>query len=687
MASAVEKFRRKQRTVKEQGPPAKYKKLRKKTAHSLPLWLKAFLPETYPMAWSPDHLEALELEQKAIMDGGMFAIAMSRGQGKTSISDGGALWGVLEGHLRYPVLCGADSGSAAEQMDFIKSNLLHNEHIQKGYSPVTGWMEEVLDEDGDASFEATGYIAAGQGTAQKYKGLLQPNGRKAHITWSVTPQKIVLPWLDEDTRTKYNIKCCGGVFEARGILAGFRGMKHILPTGEIVRPDFAVLDDPQTRESAASLSQTDKRMRLIRGDLLGLAGPGQKFGALFPCTVIQEGDLADQILDRSQNPEFRGIKKAMIYEWPDAQDTLWQEYAGIYRECLRNDESTERATQFYADNREAMDKGARVSWEERKEPKDLSALQHAQNKLITMGEEAFYAEMQNDPRSAMPQIYDLTVPMVCKQLSNLPQYELGPDSHFGAVMIDINMYGLHWCAVGTPTEFQGHVAAWGKYPGGNKRLYYPSRKDGVTEDQAIWRGLNELIDQLIECPWTRAGQPANLDMVTIDCGQWMDTVFKFCKHKARERLPFKLVPSRGVAQSRYRQTKVIGMPGLGFHVTDYAKRGRALLHNTDWWRMSTQKAFLMPAGSVGSLTLYGKTPKTQRELAEQICAERLVEYIKGSVQDHYVWRLQPGRRNDLLDALVGAVVACHQMGARPAGVPEAARKKKRPRRKVTVQKI
>jgi hypothetical protein len=132
---------------------------------------------------------------------------------------------------------------------------------------------------------------------------------------------------------------------------------------------------------------------------------------------------------------------------------------------------------------------------------------------------------------------------------------------------------------------------------------------------------------------------------------------------------------------------VIGAPELGYHVTEFKGRGRVLVHNADWWRMATQKGFLLPPGSPGSIALFGKTPRLQRELAEQICSERLVEYIKGEVQDHYVWRVAPGRRNDLLDALVGAVVACHQMGARPAGVPEAARIQKRKRRKVTVQKI
>jgi len=687
-AKAVKDFRRRERTINEKGPPADMKKLRRKVRDSLPKWLKAFMPDAFTLEFSPDHIEMLELEQQVIQSGGMYTIAMPRGTGKTTGAGIGAVvWGLLEGHIKYGVQVGADAKSASEMLDAVKSQLLNNELIQKAYSPVTGWLEPIEDEDGFFDFEPTGYLSAGEGTALKYKSQLRPDGRPAHVVWSKTPQKIVMPWLPESTCKQYDIRCNGAILEARGLTGGLRGMKHCLPDGSIVRPSFVLLDDPQTRESADSLKQTQARMEIIRGDLMGLAGPDKKISFVMPCTVIKEGDLADQCLDRSQNPEFQGLKKALIYEWPTAQDSLWQEYGGIYRECKRNGEPTDKATEFYAANREAMDAGAVVAWDERKEDGQLSALQYVQDKLINMGEEAFYAEMQNDPRSAMPQIYEITVPMISKQLSQLPIYELGPDSHFGACMIDINMYGLHWAVVGTPTEFQGHVAAWGKYPSGNKRLYYPDRRDGITEDQAIWRGLDELVDHLATAPWTRAASPCSLDMVTIDCGQWMDTVFKFCKHKNRERLPFKVVPSRGVAQSRYRQTKVIGAPGLGFHVTDYAGRGRALLHNTDFWRMSTQKAFLLSAGSAGSLTLYGKTPKTQRELAEHICAERLVEYIKGEVQDHYVWRMQPGRRNDLLDALVGAVVACHQLGARPAGLPEAVKRQRKKRRRVTVQKI
>jgi hypothetical protein len=687
-AKAVKDFRRREKTVDEHAAPAKYRKLRKANADSLPDWLRAFMPESFPLEFSPDHIEMLGLMQETIVDGGMYAVAMPRGSGKTTSSLGAATWGILEGHVKYLVLVGSDTKSAGEMLDFIKTQLMHNERLQKAYAPVTGWMEVVEDENGDHDFKHTGYLSAGEGQALKYKVQLRPDGRRAHVEWSKSPPKIVLPWLNADTIKKHNIKCSGAVVEARGLTGGLRGMKHVWPDGTVIRPDMVIGDDPQTRESAHSLTQTKTRMGIMRGDLMGLAGPDKAIRVIVPCTVICEGDLADQLLDRTENPEFRGIKKQLVYEWPDEQDGLWQQYAEIYKECKREGLSTERATKFYADNLEQMNKGAVVAWESRKEPKQLSALQYAQDKLITMGEAAFYAEMQNDPRASQPTIYELSADKVSKQLNRLPQYEFGADTHFAAAMIDINMYGLHWVAVSTPSDFCGNIAGWGKFPGGSKRLFYPDRRDGVTEEQAIWNGLNELIDALIACPWTRNGERVHLDAVTIDCGYQMDTVFRFCKHKAREGVPFKLIPSRGNASKSYRQTRVVGRPGTGYHVTQFSGRGNVLVHNTDFWRMQSQKMFLLPAGAPGSLSIYGADHMKQRELADHICAERLVEYYKGATQDLYAWVMPPGRRNDLLDALVGAVVACHYMGARPAGIPqEVIKRAPRRRNRTSVTKI
>ena len=65
-AKAVKDFRRRERTINEVGPPADMVELRKDTRDYLPDWLKAFMPDAFPLDFSPDHIEMLELEQKNV---------------------------------------------------------------------------------------------------------------------------------------------------------------------------------------------------------------------------------------------------------------------------------------------------------------------------------------------------------------------------------------------------------------------------------------------------------------------------------------------------------------------------------------------------------------------------------------------------------------------------------------------
>ena len=85
---------------------------------------------------------------------------------------------------------------------------------------------------------------------------------------------------------------------------------------------------PQTRESAGSIEQNRKRIAILAGDILGLAGPGQKISGIMPCTIIRPGDMADQILDRQKHPEWNGEKAKMLYSEP-TNTKLWEEYAEI----------------------------------------------------------------------------------------------------------------------------------------------------------------------------------------------------------------------------------------------------------------------------------------------------------------------------------------------------------------------
>ena len=187
----------------------------------------------------------------------------------------------------------------------------------------------------------------------------------------------------------------GAIIKVAGITGRIRGMKHKRADGQTVRPSLVVLDDPQTDESARSLSQCATRESILAGAVLGLAGPGKKISGIMPCTVIRPGDMADRILDRDKHPEWQGERTKMIYSFP-ANEKLWDRYAQIRAESLRAERGLADATEFYRQHRAEMDEGAIVAWPERYNHDELSAIQHAMN-LKLQDERAFWAEYQNEP--------------------------------------------------------------------------------------------------------------------------------------------------------------------------------------------------------------------------------------------------------------------------------------------------
>jgi hypothetical protein len=172
-------------------------------------------------------------------------------------------------------------------------------------------------------------------------------------------------------------------------------MKFKRPDGQTVRPSLVILDDPQTDESARSLSQCANRERILAGAVLGLAGPGQKISGIMPCTVIRPGDMADRILDTEKHPEWNGERTKMVYAFPD-DEKLWDRYAEIRADSLRAHGDLREATAFYRANQQAMDAGAKVAWLPRFNHDEASAIQHAMN-LKLQDETAFWAEYQNEP--------------------------------------------------------------------------------------------------------------------------------------------------------------------------------------------------------------------------------------------------------------------------------------------------
>lgn len=90
---------------------------------------ESYFPLTFHLAWSPDHLKVINKIEQAVIHGGLFAMAMPRGSGKTTICECACIWAVLYGHREFVALVGSDEGHAMDMLDSIKMELDANDQL------------------------------------------------------------------------------------------------------------------------------------------------------------------------------------------------------------------------------------------------------------------------------------------------------------------------------------------------------------------------------------------------------------------------------------------------------------------------------------------------------------------------------------------------------------------------------
>ena len=69
---------------------------------------ETYFPQTFHLPWSDDHLKVIAKIEKAVLEGGLFAMAMPRGSGKTTLCETACLWAILIGAREYVCLIGSD---------------------------------------------------------------------------------------------------------------------------------------------------------------------------------------------------------------------------------------------------------------------------------------------------------------------------------------------------------------------------------------------------------------------------------------------------------------------------------------------------------------------------------------------------------------------------------------------------
>ncbi|MDQ7012445.1 MAG: phage terminase large subunit family protein [Planctomycetota bacterium] len=642
-------------------------------ARSFRLFAETYFPATFTLGWSADHLRVIERIERCVLEGGLFAMAMPRGSGKSSMCEAACLWAILYGHRSFVVVIGATEEHADNLLDSMKSELEHNDRLLADFPEVCFPLRAL-----EGIYQrANGQLYRGEGTC---------------IGW--TAKELVLPTIPESAAS-------GAIIRVVGITGQLRGMKFKRPDGRTARPSLVLIDDPQTDESARSPSQCANRERVLSSAVLGIGGPNVQIAGLMTLTVVRPEDLADQILDRERHPEWQGERTSLVYEFPSNQ-SKWAEYAGILRRGMGAGEGIAAATAFYKRHRKEMDKGAVVAWEERFKPDELSAIQHAMN-LKILDEHAFWSEFQNKP---LNESADLAGPLTAAEIAaktNGMERGLVPAwcEHLTA-FIDVQQKMLFYVVAGWSAEFGGAIVDYGTEPDQKDPLFtlrgsrrtLRSRHKGSNPglEALLYAGLDSLVNRLCGSEWKRDdGTPMRMDRCLIDAnwGASTDTVYLFCRQSPLGSL---LYPSHGryvgASSTPFNDYRPKRGDRVGVNWRIPSVRGkravRHVVYDTNFWKSFVQERLAVGMGDPGCLSLFGRDARKHQLFAEQMTAEYPVR-TEGRGRTVDEWKLKkPGLDNHWLDCAVGAAVAASIQGVSLFGAPDP---RQRMRRKIKLSEV
>ena len=609
--------------------------------------LQRAFPERFYNPFTDDQREMVEAMMHAAKHGGDQAIAATRGDGKTTLAECVITLLICWGLLRFPAVFAATGRDAEQILSNIKGEFEGNDRLHAAWPEV---CEPVR------MLEGAPQRAGGQTV----------DGVRTRMQWS--GDGVRFP-------TVPGSKASGALLKTRGLDGAIRGVRE----GSL-RPDFALIDDPDTEESAKSPSQQQSREAAIERAIGGLGGPGRKFGRLMLCTLINDTCIAARFTDPKVKPSWRGKRFKFLKAMPERED-LWGEFVRLRQEGFdpNSDVEIEAAHRFYLANRSKMDAGADVSNEYRFNadafPPESSALEHFYNQVADKGWPVVKAELQNEPESEEVESKPgLTPALVAKRLSGSLRNMI-PSGHLCiTAAIDTGQRkGCHY-----------EVVAW--YPGGRGIIIDYGVQDvhnveALGPQMAVKNALHAWREERLNAPYVlETGEPAKIDLCLVDSGdgQLESAVYQFVREvgapfraskgfgSRHDLSPFRSVPKasadRKPGEHWYQSRQLITGGGSLWLVGVDADHWKEWAHDRFLTQPRDENGTLRP----GSMTLFGNDAREHQTFAHHICAEQQEqEFVrdKGMVRK---WVVR-NRNNDWLDCTAYACAAAAILGVRLSG--------------------
>jgi len=666
-------------------PPPKNPERRASCERDFGLFLKTYFPGDTRHPWSTVHVKLIEAIQIVVLVGAMLAMGIPRGWGKTFISVRAIMWACAYRHHTMCMLIAASDSAAADLIQDIRDELENNPLLREDFP------EMCLP------------IAALEGINQRGKGQTSGN-----VATRVKADAYELHLGDLGDKP-------GAVIYAGGITGSKIRGRRKKRGDRIERPTLGLIDDFQTRASARSKMQIETRLNIVSDDIPGLPGNDQAWSCLLTCTVIEPGDGADQLLDRSQHPDWRGIRASFLDSLPDEDALdLWEQWNQIRVEDLQTfdddvddveqESISERAHDFYRANFEAMNSGCVVAWEYAFKPEHyVDALEKAMHWYFR-SRRGFWSELQNQPEK----FHATTAPtlqahQLAVRWSHLERGIVPSEADYLTAHADVSKNVLWYEIRAFAQDSTSWTIEYGTWPK-QSRAYFTQATAANTIDLMYsqlptWHvramaAIRDLFTELFSRQFMREdGTVQRLTIAGIDANDETETV-KEAIRKAN--LSGRLWPmhSRSFRAPKPPLNDLSKKDGdiIGDnwrHRTPAHGSMRYITYDTDRWKSHHRDRLIVPAETPGSITFYGGTE--HRMLADQSTAEfSSVNVNMATGRTEEWWANRPGQDNHLWDVGVGNDVLGSRLGCRiPAsmilnGRPEVTTRRKK-RRKMNIK--
>jgi len=610
-------------------------------------WLKKYKPNNYFLPFSDIHREIISAAVQVLDSGAGMVVAAPRRFGKSTLLGDIALYAVLTGRCAFPVVVGWEK-KASDRM-------------------LRGWLED-LSENDELAADYPDACAPFQITTQG-KAL-------ENLTWDGGPHNGENTGAVVKLSASYICLPGGRALLAGSIKGSLRGLR-IQMGGKWVRPDVVFLDDPQDSPTAKSETLSGQVIKRIDHDLMSLSGPTRRMAMFAAVTVIEEDDVAEQLLDR---PDVKAIRTGQVLQWPvgffdknaSAARELWDEWNELRQDAIRAGDDGKKCRTFYKKNKAEMIDGFDLAWPEcmDKDRKDIDGFYATMWDYYRLGHEAFMAERQNQPVKQGVTLYTLTPDIICSRMDNRDAGQSPEWVRLRVATTDVNYsYGLTYAVLGFGADQTAGVLVYGVHDMGVSH--------GATEAE-IERAIYEA---LVVHGRSLYALPCRPELWAVDAGgSAFDIVNRFAKESVGL-CGLQAIPATGRGTRNYRPygKTVVGQPREQCHMAADTRGRKWIAWHADYWREQAQKGWTGSVGAPGSCSL---PAGNHRDFAEQICREQLKG--KGDIggQMQWVWNTAPGR-HDYGDCMSMAYMLA-AWGGIGTGGKRTAPKKYKERRKAKV---